>query len=101
MGTSCKKCPFKDIKKEEGSCVQMFAKKYHTSCVNYDIDDKIIRIETENTLDGQNKPSETVIDNVTITTPQKVKKTVRKRNNSPKKELTKKAVNVKKENLTH
>lgn len=38
MGTICKKCPFKDTKKESGKhCTDMFVKTYHNSCVTYDI----------------------------------------------------------------
>ena len=37
MGTLCKNCPFKGGKRTEGSCTELFAKKYHNSCVTYDI----------------------------------------------------------------
>lgn len=37
MGTLCKNCPFKGIKRTEGSCTELFAKKFHNSCVTYDI----------------------------------------------------------------
>ena len=37
MGTLCKNCPFKGIKIETDSCTTLFAKKYHNSCVTYDI----------------------------------------------------------------
>ena len=37
MGTLCKNCPFKGIKTETDSCTILFAKKYHNSCVTYDI----------------------------------------------------------------
>lgn len=37
MGTLCKNCPFKGVKRTEGSCTELFAKKFHNSCVNYDI----------------------------------------------------------------
>lgn len=37
MGTLCKNCPFKGIKRTESSCTELFAKKYHNSCVTYDI----------------------------------------------------------------
>ena len=37
MGTLCKNCPFKGVKITEGSCTELFAKKYHNSCVTYDI----------------------------------------------------------------
>lgn len=37
MGTLCKNCPFKDVKRTEGSCTELFAKKFHNSCVTYDI----------------------------------------------------------------
>ena len=37
MGTLCKNCPFKGVKRTEGSCTELFAKKYHNSCVTYDI----------------------------------------------------------------
>jgi hypothetical protein len=37
MGTLCKNCPFKGVKRTEGSCTKLFAKKFHNSCVTYDI----------------------------------------------------------------
>ena len=37
MGTLCKNCPFKGVKITEGSCTELFTKKYHNSCVTYDI----------------------------------------------------------------
>ena len=37
MGTLCKNWPFKGVKITEGSCTELFAKKYHNSCVTYDI----------------------------------------------------------------
>lgn len=37
MGILCKNCPFKGVKRTEGSCTELFAKKYHNSCVTYDI----------------------------------------------------------------
>ena len=37
MGTLCKNCPFKGVNRTEGSCTELFAKKYHNSCVTYDI----------------------------------------------------------------
>jgi len=37
MGTLCKNCPFKGVKRSEGSCTELFAKKFHNSCVTYDI----------------------------------------------------------------
>ena len=37
MGTLCKNCPFKGVKRTEGSCTELFAKKFHNSCVTYDI----------------------------------------------------------------
>jgi hypothetical protein len=37
MGTLCKNCPFKGAKRTEGSCTELFAKKFHNSCVTYDI----------------------------------------------------------------
>lgn len=39
MGTLCKNCPFKDTKKEEGYCRDLFTKKYHNSCSTYNIID--------------------------------------------------------------
>lgn len=49
MGTLCKNCPFKDIKavrKEIGesdaefkSCTDLFVRKYHNSCVLYNINE--------------------------------------------------------------
>ena len=37
MGTLCKNCPFKHTNKEEGHCTDLFIKKFHNSCVTYDI----------------------------------------------------------------
>lgn len=37
MGTLCKNCPFKGVNGTEGSCTELFAKKFHNSCVTYDI----------------------------------------------------------------
>ncbi len=37
MGTLCKNCPFKGVNRTEGSCTELFAKKFHNSCVTYDI----------------------------------------------------------------
>ena len=37
MGTLCKNCPFKGVKRTEGSCTELFAKKFHNSCVTYDM----------------------------------------------------------------
>ena len=37
MSTLCKNCPFKGVKRTEGSCTELFAKKFHNSCVTYDI----------------------------------------------------------------
>ena len=37
MGTLCKNCPFKGVKRTEGSCTELFAKKFHNNCVTYDI----------------------------------------------------------------
>lgn len=36
-GTLCKNCPFKGVKRTEVSCTELFAKKFHNSCVTYDI----------------------------------------------------------------
>lgn len=35
--TLCKNCPFKNAKKEEGHCTDLFIRKYHNSCVTYNI----------------------------------------------------------------
>jgi len=37
MGTLCKNCPCRGLKTETDSCMTIFAKKYHNSCVTYDI----------------------------------------------------------------
>ena len=37
MGTLCKNCPFKHTNKEEGHCTDLFIKKFHNSCVTFDI----------------------------------------------------------------
>jgi 2-succinyl-5-enolpyruvyl-6-hydroxy-3-cyclohexene-1-carboxylate synthase len=37
MGTLCNNCPFNGVKRTEGSCTELFAKKFHNSCVTYDI----------------------------------------------------------------
>lgn len=37
MGILCKNCPFKGVKRTEGSCTELFAKEFHNSCVTYDI----------------------------------------------------------------
>ena len=47
MGTLCKNCPFKGIKTETDSCTTLFAKKYHNSCVTYDITEYKVKQEKE------------------------------------------------------
>jgi hypothetical protein len=37
MGTLCKNCPCRGLKTKTDSCMTIFAKKYHNSCVTYDI----------------------------------------------------------------
>lgn len=47
MGTLCKNCPLKGIKTETDSCTTLFAKKYHNSCVTYDITEHKVKQEKE------------------------------------------------------
>lgn len=47
MGTLCKNCPFKGVKRTEGSCTELFAKKFHNSCVTYDISKHMFLEELE------------------------------------------------------
>ena len=54
MGTLCKNCPFKGVKRSEGSCTELFAKKFHNSCVTYDIS-KYVFLEELKEFEEQTK----------------------------------------------
>ena len=69
MGTLCKNCPFKNAKKEEGHCTDLFIKKYHNSCVTYDIvkDDFMKKVEAfskqkKKENKAAEKPKEVVVE---------------------------------------
>ena len=47
MGTLCKNCPCRGLKTETDSCMTLFAKKYHNSCVTYDITEYKVKQEKE------------------------------------------------------
>ena len=47
MGTLCKNCPCRGLKTETDSCMTLFAKKYHNSCVTYDITEYKAKQEKE------------------------------------------------------
>ena len=57
MGTLCKNCPFKGVKRSEGSCTELFAKKFHNSCVTYDIS-KHVFLEELKEFEEQKKTEE-------------------------------------------
>lgn len=57
MGTLCKNCPFKGVKRSEGSCTELFAKKFHNSCVTYDIS-KHVFLEELKEFEEQKKTTE-------------------------------------------
>ena len=57
MGTLCKNCPFKGVKRTEGSCTELFAKKFHNSCVTYDIS-KHVFLEELKEFEEQKKTTE-------------------------------------------
>ena len=54
MGTLCKNCPFKGVKRTEGSCTELFAKKFYNSCVTYNIS-KHVFLEELKKFEGQKK----------------------------------------------
>ena len=48
MGTLCKDCPVRDIRKKTGeSCTIAFATRYGNSCVNLDITEQLFNKEIE------------------------------------------------------
>ena len=66
MGTLCKNCPFKGIKTETDSCTTLFAKKYHNSCVTYDITEHKEKQEKKNfikELEEFTNEKKTIINN--------------------------------------
>lgn len=75
MGTLCKNCPFKGVKRTEGSCTELFAKKYHNSCVTYDISkhqflkelnefEKQMKTEVIEMTEGKQKKSDEAIQHI-------------------------------------
>jgi hypothetical protein len=69
MGTLCKNCPFRGTKKEEGHCTDLFIKRYHNSCVTYDIvkDDFMKKVEAfskqkKKENKAAEKPKEAVVE---------------------------------------
>ena len=66
MGTLCKNCPLKGIKTETDSCTTLFAKKYHNSCVTYDITEYKAKQEKEKfmkELEELTNEKKTIINN--------------------------------------
>ena len=48
MGTLCKNCPVRDIRKKTGEpCTIAFATRYGNSCVNLDITEQLFNKELE------------------------------------------------------
>ena len=75
MGTLCKNCPFKGVKRTEGSCTELFAKKYHNSCVTYDISkhqflkelnefEKQMKTDVREMTEEEQKKSDEAIQNI-------------------------------------
>ena len=105
MGTLCKNCPFKGVKRTEGSCTELFAKKFHNSCVTYDISKHQFLEELkefENEVKNAKEKEEVATEIQTQEIPSEVKdiplkeeKPKRTRKASPKKAATKKAVTKK------
>jgi len=106
MGTLCKNCPFKGVKRTEGSCTELFAKKFHNSCVTYDISkhqflEELKEFENE-VKNAKEKEEEVATEIQTQEIPSEVKdiplkeeKPKRARKASPKKATTKKAATKK------
>lgn len=66
MGTLCKNCPCKGLKTETDSCMTLFAKKYHNSCVTYDITEYKVKQEKEKfmkELEELTNEKKTIINN--------------------------------------
>ena len=105
MGTLCKNCPFKGVKRTEGSCTELFAKKFHNSCVTYDISKHQFLEELkefENEVKNAKEKEEVATEIQTQEIPSEVKdiplkeeKPKRARKASPKKATTKKAATKK------
>ena len=105
MGTLCKNCPFKGVKRTEGSCTELFAKKFHNSCVTYDISKHQFLEELkefENEVKNAKEKEEVATEIQTQEIPSEVKdiplkeeKPKRTRKASPKKATTKKAATKK------
>ena len=48
MGTLCKNCPVRDIRKKTGEpCTIAFAMRYGNSCVNLDVTEQLLNKELE------------------------------------------------------
>lgn len=105
MGTLCKNCPFKGVKRTEGSCTELFAKKFHNSCVTYDISKHQFLEELkefENEVKNAKEKEEVATEIQTQEIPSDVKnippkeeKPKRTRKASPKKATTKKTATKK------
>lgn len=105
MGTLCKNCPFKGVKRTEGSCTELFAKKFHNSCVTYDISKHQFLEELkefENEVKNAKEKEEVATEIQTQEIPSEVKdiplkeeKPKRVRKTTAKKATTKKAVTKK------
>jgi hypothetical protein len=66
MGTLCKNCPCRGLKTETDSCMTLFAKKYHNSCVTYDITEYKVKQEKEKfmkELEKLTNEKKTIINN--------------------------------------
>lgn len=106
MGTLCKNCPFKGVKRTEGSCTELFAKKFHNSCVTYDISkhqflEELKEFENE-VKNAKEKEEEVATEIQTQEIPSEVKdiplkeeKPKRARKTTAKKATTKKAATKK------
>ena len=105
MGTLCKNCPFKGVKRTEGSCTELFAKKFHNSCVTYDISKHQFLEELkefENEVKNAKEKEEVATEIQTQEIPSEVKdiplkeeKPKRVRKSTAKKATTKKAATKK------
>ena len=107
MGTLCKNCPFKGVKRTEGSCTELFAKKFHNSCVTYDISKhqfleelKEFENEVKNAKEKEEEVVATEIQTQEIPSevkdiPLKEEKPKRVRKSTAKKATTKKAATKK------
>ena len=107
MGTLRKNCPFKGVKRTEGSCTELFAKKFHNSCVTYDISKhqfleelKEFENEVKNAKEKEEEVVATEIQTQEIPSevkdiPLKEEKPKRVRKSTAKKATTKKAATKK------